>query len=92
MSTKELVKQIPNSMYRMLSEKLMDAILEAKSGDNVPSSLAKTILYYWQRDQLASEAGLINLLQAAQLADPDRTATILDEFGLEEIRVALMLS
>ncbi|KON30644.1 hypothetical protein AC482_03340 [miscellaneous Crenarchaeota group-15 archaeon DG-45] len=91
MSHLELVRRIPRSMYGMLSEKLMDALLEAKGGDNVPSSLAKTILYYWQRDQLDSEAGVANLLHAAELADPARTGAVLDELGLEEIRLAMRL-
>lgn len=89
MSYRELVKQIPRPMYEMLSEKLLDALLEAKGGDKVPSSLAKTILYYAQRDRLASDAGLINLLKALVLADPESAATVLDEFGLEDVKLAL---
>jgi len=57
MSYRELVKQIPRPMYTKLSERLLDALLEASDGGDVPSSLAKTILYYAQRDSLAGEAG-----------------------------------
>ncbi|RLI09652.1 hypothetical protein DRO42_03715 [Candidatus Bathyarchaeota archaeon] len=89
MSYRELVKRIPHAMYERLSEKLMDVLLEAKGGGDVPSSLAKTILYYWQRDQLASEAGLVNLLQAVEIADPEGATAVLDEFGLEEVKLAL---
>ena len=89
MSYRELVKQIPRPMYEMLSEKLLDALLEAKDGDKVPSSLAKTILYYAQRDQLASDAGLINLLKALALADQEKADAILDDFGLEDVKLAL---
>jgi len=76
-------------MYTLLSERLLDALLEAKDGGNVPSSLAKTILYYAQRDRLASDAGLINLLRALNMADSPKVITILDELGLEEIKQAM---
>jgi len=89
MSFRELVKRIPRSMYEMLSERLLDALLEAKDGGKVPSSLAKTILYYAQRDRLASDAGLINLLKAVNMIEPERAAAILDEFGLKEVKLAL---
>jgi len=89
MSYSELVKRIPRPMYTLLSERLLDALLEAKDGGNVPSSLAKTILYYAQRDRLASDAGLINLLRALNMADSPKVITILDELGLEEIKQAM---
>ena len=89
MEYRELVKSVPRPMREGLSENLMDILLEAKDGGNVPTSLAKTILYYWQRDQLASEAGLTNLLRAVAEADPIKTATVLDDFGLEEIKLAI---
>lgn len=84
-----MVKSVPRPMRESLSENLMDILLEAKDGGNVPTSLAKTILYYWQRDQLASEAGLTNLLRAVAEADPIKTASVLDDFGLEEIKLAI---
>lgn len=84
-----MVKSVPRPMREGLSENLMDILLEAKDGGDVPTSLAKTILYYWQRDQLASEAGLTNLLRAVAEADPIKTAAVLDDFGLEEIKLAI---
>ena len=89
MEYRELVKSVPRPMRKGLSENLMDILLEAKDGGDVPTSLAKTILYYWQRDQLASEAGLTNLLRAVAEADPIKTAAVLDDFGLEEIKLAI---
>ena len=89
MEYRELVKSVPRPMRESLSENLMDILLEAKEGGDVPTSLAKTILYYWQRDQLASEAGLTNLLRAVVEANPIQTAAVLDDFGLEEIKLAI---
>lgn len=88
MEYREMVKSIPASLRGVLAEKLIDVMLEAKDGSRVPSSLAKTILFYWQRDQLSSEAGLINLLQAVAYADPASAASVIDDFGLKELKLA----
>ena len=55
----------------------------------MPSGLAKTILYYWQRDQLASEIGLQRLLEASLHIDPERTTESLRELGLQELVILL---
>jgi len=93
MDKREMVKSIPKPLKRVISDKLIDVMLEAKDGSKEPSSLAKTILSYWQRDQLASEAGLINLLQAVEYANPLKAASVLDDFGLvlvsESMRASL---
>ena len=89
MEYRELVRSIPKPMRESLSEKFMDLLLEAKEADAVPSSVAKTILYYWQRDQLASEAGLTTLFKTVVEADPEKALGIIDDFGLEEIKLAI---
>ena len=83
-----MVKTIPATLRGVLAEKLIDVMLEAKEGTRVPSSLAKTILFYWQRDQLSSEAGLINLLQAVAYADPAKAASVIDNLGLKDLKLA----
>ena len=88
MGYREFVKSIPATMRELLAERLIDVMLEAKDGSRVPSSLAKTILFYWQREQLASEAGLTNLLEAVSYADPDRAFTVMEGLGLEELKLA----
>ncbi len=90
MEYRELVRSIPRAVRGDLSEKLMDVLLEVEDGSRVPSSLAKIILHYMQRDQLSSEAGLINLLKATVEADPVKTGGVLEEFDLKEIKIALM--
>ena len=87
MGYREFVKSIPATMRELLAERLIDVMLEAKDGSRVPSSLAKTILFYWQREQLASEAGLTNLLEAVSYADPDRAFTIMESLGLEKLKL-----
>lgn len=92
MSYRELVQRIPRPMYEKLSEKLLDALLEAEGGAIVPSSLAKTVLYFAQREQLSSVAGLTNLLNALTLADPDKAIKILEEFGIEDAKTELRIA
>lgn len=87
MDYKEMVKAIPLTMRRRISEKFMDVLLEAKEGSNVPSSTMKMILFYWQRDQLHIEAGLINLLRAVERADPMGATAVLADFDLSEIKL-----
>lgn len=89
MEYQEIVRSIPKPMRDPLSVKFMDILLEAKESDFIPSSVAKTILYYWQRDQLASEAGLTTLFKAVVEADPERALEVIDDFDLEEIRLAI---
>lgn len=89
MDYREMVKAIPLTIRRPISEKLIDVLLEAKEGKKVSSSIAKTILFYWQRDQLHSEPGLMNLLKAVELADPEEATIVLDEFNLNEIKLAI---
>ncbi len=92
MSYRELVKKIPRPMYEMLSERLLDALLEANKGENVPSSLARTVLYYAQRERLSSVAGLTNLLNALFLADPEKAVTLLAEFGLDKAEISMIMT
>ncbi len=89
MNYKEFVLQVPKTMRGPLSENLIDILLEGDENIGVPPSLAKTILHYWQRDQLDSEAGLTNLLRATFEADPDKTLKVIDNFDLKELRLTL---
>ena len=82
MGYKDIIEKVKDAERNDLSVKLTDVLLEAKGGADVPSSLAKKILYKWQGDQLSSDEGLKYLLKAALKADEERSKTILDEMGL----------
>ena len=86
---RDMVKAISMEIRRPLSEKLSDVLLDAKEGKNVPSSICKHILYYWERDELHSEPGLMNLLKAVELADPEEATIVLEGFNLSEIKRAI---
>lgn len=85
MDYRSTVERIPRSMYKRLSERLVDALLESREGEKLPSSLAKSILFHWQRDTLESEDGIAVLLEALNKLEPSKASSILSEFGLKEL-------
>jgi len=87
-----VVRKIPESLWRTASERIIDMILNSSNADDMPSDLAKTILYYWQRDQLATEVGLQKLLDAAMRLEPEKTISFMEELGLPEVVVTLRRS
>jgi hypothetical protein len=89
MSMEEIARRVPASLLNVATEKLTDIILKSSNASKMPSDLAKTILYYWQRDQLATEVGLQRLLKASLILEPEKTISLMEELGLPEIVVML---
>jgi len=89
MKLDEMVRKIPSTAWDATSEKLIDIVLNSPNSDKMPSGLAKTILYYWQRDQLATEIGLQRLLEASMIIDPAKTTGVLTELGFQKIVAVL---
>jgi len=89
MDTEKIARKIPASLWDVVSEKLVDITLKSSNASKMPSGLAKTILYYWQRDQLATEVGLQRLLEASMILEPEKAISLLEELGLPEIVVML---
>lgn len=89
MTMEKIVHRIPASLRSPASEKLIDIILNSSNARKMPSSLAKTILYYWQRDQIATAVGLERLLEASMILEPEKAISLMEELGLPEI-VALL--
>jgi len=85
MSLEKIARNIPESLWNDASEKLIDVVLNSANASKMPSDLAKTILYYWQRDQLATEIGLHRLLEASMILEPEKTMSLMGELGLSEI-------
>jgi len=85
MAMEKIARKIPQSLWIEASEKLVDTVLNSPNASRMPSDLAKTILYYWQRDQLATEVGLQRLLEASILLEPEKTISLMEELGLPEI-------
>ena len=89
MALEKIVRKIPSTSWEATSEKLIDIVLNSPTANKMPSGLAKTILYYWQRDQLATEVGMQRLLEAAMIVDAARTADALRELGFHELVTVL---
>jgi hypothetical protein len=85
MSLEKIARNIPASLWNEASEKLVDMVLNSQNASKMPSDLAKTILYYWQRDQLATEVGLQRLLEASMMLEPEKTISVMEELGLPQI-------
>jgi hypothetical protein len=89
MSTKEDAQMIPVSLYGIVSKRLIEIVLGAEKTESIPTSLAKSILYLWQRDQLENEVGIEKLLEAAMLVEPEKTLAFFQEVGLQELVISL---
>ena len=89
MALEKIARNIPASLWNVASEKLIDLVLNSPNAGKMPSDLAKTILYYWQRDQLATEVGLQRVLEASMILEPDKTITLMEELGLPTLVVML---
>lgn len=85
MALEKIARKIPVSLWTTASEKLIDIVLNSSNAKKMPSDLAKTILYYWQRDQLASEIGLQRLLEASMILEPEKTIAAMDSLGLPQL-------
>jgi len=89
MALEKIARKIPASLWNMASEKLIDLVLNSPNASRMPSDLAKTILYYWQRDQLATEVGLYRVLEVSMILEPEKTISLMEELGLPAIVVML---
>ena len=84
-----MIEEIPVSLYKNLSDKLVSVILDSDDKDAVSTEMTKKIIYLWRQDQLATPAGLETLIQAASGVDNAATVKILDDLGLQKITVAV---
>lgn len=89
MALERIARKIPTSLWTTASEKLIDIVLNSSNAEKMPSDLAKTILYYWQRDQLATEVGLQRLLEATMILEPAKTIETIESLGLPELVIML---
>lgn len=85
----EITNLIPVSLYGTVSKRLIGILLSAEKTNNIPTALAKSVLYLWQRDQLENEVGIKKLIEATMFVEPDQTVGFFREIGIQEIAVAL---
>ncbi|MGQ9469735.1 MAG: hypothetical protein ACUVTD_07970 [Nitrososphaerales archaeon] len=79
----KIVKRIPQNSLEKVSEELVRILLGSPSIDKMPERLAKTILYYWQSDQLSSPIGIRVLLEASTTLEEEKTKALLQSLGVQ---------
>lgn len=87
--TKMVGENVPASLYKPISDKLISVILDSEVSSAISTETTKKIIYLWRQDQLASPTGIDTLLRAAVKVDLTETSKILDDFGLQELKVAV---
>lgn len=85
----EAINNIPVSLYKNLSDKLISVILDSEDKDAISAEDTKKIIYLWRQDQLASPTGIETLLQAGVKVDQLAVEKILEDLGLPEIAVSI---
>lgn len=85
----DIAAGIPKNIRNVLSTELTDILLNAKGGDKLPASLARSFLYLWQRNMLEENEGIKVLLEAALTLDAEATTKKLKELNLSEAAVAI---
>lgn len=85
----KLVATIPSAKWPELVDALIDAILTTKNDDKMPPNLANTILHEWQLDTLETEEGLLALLEASVLLEPEKTLAAAETLQLVDIAQAI---
>jgi hypothetical protein len=83
-----VVENIPASLYKPLSDKLISVILDSEDSSTISTETTKKIIYLWRQDQIASPTGIELLLRTAVKVDATETSKILNDFGLQELKVA----
>jgi hypothetical protein len=73
MDYSKLVDLIPAEKWNPLSDQLIGVILGSKNDEKMPPPLANTILLHMKNNTSDSKLGLIALLEAALLLDPEKT-------------------
>jgi hypothetical protein len=85
----EVIKNVPASLYKTLSDKLVSIILDSEDRDAVSTEMTKKIIYLWRQDMLASPTGIEALVKAAVQVDSTAVVKVMDDLGLQELTVAV---
>ena len=85
----EAIKNVPVSLYKTLSDKLVSIILDSEDRDAVSAEMTKKIIYLWRQDMLASPTGIETLVEAAVQVDSTAVVKVMDDLGLQEFTVAV---
>ncbi len=85
----EAINNVPVSLYKTLSDKLVSIILDSEDRDAVSADTTKKIIYLWRQDMLASPTGIEALVKAAIQVDSTAVVKVMDDLGLQELTVVV---
>jgi hypothetical protein len=85
----EAINNVPASLYKPLSDKLVSIILDSEDRNAVSAEMTKKIIYLWRQDMLASPTGIEALVKAAVQVDSTAVVKVMDDLGLQELTVAV---
>jgi hypothetical protein len=75
----EIADAISDEEKKILADKLLGLLLESKSDVELPANLAKVILRLEARDDLHLRFGIIKLLEATMIVEPEKTVDLVNE-------------
>jgi hypothetical protein len=75
----EIADAISSEEKKILADKLLGLLLETKSEVELPADLAKVILRLEAREDLHIRFGIIKLLEAAMVLEPEKTIDLVNE-------------
>jgi len=81
---REVVKLIPVGLREIVSDEFIKIVTNSSNSYKIPPSLARSLLYYWQRDNLSTEIGLAKLIEVALIVEYDKAIKILTDLGLND--------
>ena len=82
---KAAINEIPVSLYKTLSEKLVSIILDAERKDAISAEMTKKIIYLWRQDSLASPTGIETLVTAGNTVNQVAMLSVLEDLGLQNL-------
>lgn len=82
---KAAINEIPVSLYKTLSEKLVSIILDSERKDAVSAEMTKKIIYLWRQDSLASPTGIETLVTAGNAVNQAAMLSVLEDLGLQNM-------
>ena len=81
----KLVELVPAEKLGPLSDQLLNFILTTKNEGKMPTKLANAMLSNMQNGAIKGKTGVVVLLEAALLLEPEKTMTALGEMQMTKL-------
>ena len=81
----KLIELVPAEKLGPLSDQLLNFILTTKNEGKMPTKLANAMLSKMQNGAIKGKTGVVVLLEAALLLEPEKTMTALGEMQMTKL-------